>query len=135
MPTINTSIGYVNNGCDDGLPGTPAGGAAAAVYRTRGTIDITLNRLPQVSDINIAISEPINPLDAFLVVNAGTPTAGVTGAGTVNPGDYLVYISGTVTVAASWAAITNPSTLTQFPNSPPGFVRTVGSRGASSDTA
>ena len=136
MTTINTRIPYAQAG-GGGSGEDSATGAPMSVYRTRGVIDINLNRLPTANDISIVVSEAIVPLDAFVCTSAGTPTSGVTGATSVVPGDYLVYISGTVTVASSWCAINNATNLSagMLPNAVPGWVRVIGTPGSDSGTA
>ncbi len=110
-------------------------GAAFSVYRTRGIIDLNENRLPNANDVRVAITEPILGYDAFVVSGGGTPVSGVNmaaGVTALNPGDYLVYLGGTVTSASSWWGIVNSNNATTGLNpnmQSPYFVRIVGTPG------
>ena len=130
MTSINMQTSFVTGmGGDDGAGSDLFNLAAGfSVYRTRGSIDINLNRLPVADDISINPDEDIILNDAFVCTDAGTPASGVTGAGTVNAGDYLVYLGGTITNPAAWIAINRPDYTAKLPNCPPRFVRIVSSR-------
>jgi hypothetical protein len=130
MTSINLNIPYVSGtGGDDGAGSdqyNKSGGFS--VYRTRGCIDINLNRLPIADDITISPTQDIVSLDAFVCTDAGTPMSGITGASTVNAGDYLVYLSGGATTPANWIAINMPDHTASLPNCPPRFVRVIAGR-------
>ncbi len=130
MTTINMQLPYVSGqGGDDGAGSdsfNKAGGYSP--YRTRGSIDINLNRLPVSDDITFAVPEAIVINDAFVCSSAGTPFSGVIGATAVNPGDYLVYNGGGPTTAGNWVAIANPDYTANLRNCPPRFVRIISSR-------
>ena len=73
--TINMSTPYVTGqGGDDGAGSDRFNLAAGfSIYRTRGAIDINLNRLPTADDVTTAPSEDIIINDAFVCCSAGTP--------------------------------------------------------------
>jgi len=137
MPSVDMQRGFVSGGGGgpDAGPGVSSAGAAFRVYRVRGVIDANENRVPNDNDLNVAVLEPLVGYDAFMYSSAGTPASGVTGAGTVNAADFIVYLGGDPTLAASWFALNRPDYTASLPNCPDGFIRVVGERGASADAS
>ena len=98
----------------EGVPGVGVEGAKVSpdaltqLYCTRGSIDLSLNRLPNANDLSVRPSDPLIAYDAFLVSVAGTAVAGVTGTTALNVGDYLILVNDSaIATATSWNGVVN----------------------------
>jgi hypothetical protein len=85
-----------------------AGDGASSPWRTRGSFDPTAPanaaaaNLPVQSDVVIGPYLNVAPGDAFIVTRPFSYAALSNGAFDAVPGDRVVYVGGTITLAASW---------------------------------
>ena len=108
---IDFGKAFVING-NEGILDAPAIVASAdaltSLITARGSINLSLGRLPLIEDISVRPNDPLVPYDAFVVSGLGSVVSGVTGHTSLNIGDYLMLaVDGDSTIAANWAGVSN----------------------------
>ena len=111
--TIDVSRQFVSHGVTGFVDGCASTGpnsvndAQTLTYFTRGIIDLSLNRLPNISDLTVCPQDAIGPYDSFLISVAGSVPSGVLGTQTLKAGDRLVNAGIDPTNPANWYGISN----------------------------
>ena len=82
--------------------------ALTNTFITRGSIDLSQNRLPTIDDVAVRPDDPLIAYDCFVVEVGGSVVTGVTGAASLAIGDLLILkVNEGSATAANWLALAN----------------------------